>query len=169
MVVSCQKKIRKIFFETPSIDNDMFDGTIESYITIYLMGTQQAVPSEFMKKRKIILKIMFYFCCSTRQPPWATDLSHLSKTSGRKSEGAPNRPKCVLMGPSSHRIGRNRMVERLCTQYTLWPILNDDGPISAGLGRFGAPSTCTSDFRPLIFLKCQKSVAQGAWRVCQQK
>jgi len=32
----------------------MFDGTIESYITIYLMGTQQAVPSEFMKKRKII-------------------------------------------------------------------------------------------------------------------
>ena len=73
MVASCQKYFRKIFFETPSIDTDMFDGTIESYITIYLMGTQQAVPSEFMKKRKIILKIMLYFCCSTRQEPWTTD------------------------------------------------------------------------------------------------
>ena len=41
-----------IFFEPTSIATDMLDGAIESYITISLTGTQQAVLSDFMKKRK---------------------------------------------------------------------------------------------------------------------
>jgi len=51
----------------------MLDGAIGSYVTISLTGTQQAVPSDFMKKRKIFLKIIFYFHFSTRQAPWTTD------------------------------------------------------------------------------------------------
>jgi len=58
-----------IFFEPTSIATDMLDGAIERYITIYLMGTQQAVQSEFMKKRKIILKMLVCFVTNHASRP----------------------------------------------------------------------------------------------------
>jgi hypothetical protein len=58
-----------IFFEPTSIATDMLDGAIESYITISLTGTQQAVLSGFMKKKKIFLKMLVCFVTNHASRP----------------------------------------------------------------------------------------------------
>jgi len=47
----------------------MLDGAIESYITISLTGTQQAVLSGFMKKKKIFLKMLVCFVTNHASRP----------------------------------------------------------------------------------------------------
>ena len=50
--------INSFFFSvTPSIATDMIDGAIESKLTISLTDNKQTLQNDFMKMRKIILKI----------------------------------------------------------------------------------------------------------------
>ena len=57
------KFVKKSFFfsVTPSIATDKLDGAIESYISISLTDNKQTLPSDFMKLKNIIFKILFCF------------------------------------------------------------------------------------------------------------